>query len=222
MLEPITLGGVQHYMDMPYLFRSVLALCLWLAVCTCCVAQENYFPAKTFGKGQWAESEASVYSFILKKLEEPPLFTKVQNPSAEAYRFLWLRTFHNPVAVRMEVQPDGSSILTIKVADGHAGFPRTITTLIQSTTRSLSRQQTEKFRKKAQTQGFWNAATHKKGGPAATDCDGWILEGIEKRNYHVVVRAIAHRWPDTDRMVQSLGLMLAIELGQMDIPEDER
>jgi hypothetical protein len=142
MLEPITLGGVQHYMDMPYPFRSVLALCLWSAVCTCCVAQENYFPAKTFGKGQWAESEASIYSFILKKLEEPPLFTKAQNPSVEAYRFLWLRTFHNPIAVRMEVQPDGSSILTIKVADGHAGFPRTITKLIQSTTRSLGRQQT--------------------------------------------------------------------------------
>jgi hypothetical protein len=142
MLEPITLGGVQHYMDMPYPFRSVLALCLWSAVCTCCVAQENYFPAKAFGKGQWAESEASIYSFILKKLEEPPLFTKAQNPSVEAYRFLWLRTFHNPIAVRMEVQPDGSSILTIKVADGHAGFPRTITKLIQSTTRSLGRQQT--------------------------------------------------------------------------------
>lgn len=108
------------------------------------------FSPKTFGKGQWAESEASVYSFILKKLEEPPLFTKAQNPSAEAYRFLWLRTFHNPIAVRMEVQPDGSSILTIKVADGHAGFPRTITKLMQSTTRSLSRQQTDEFRKKAQ------------------------------------------------------------------------
>jgi len=207
---------------MSYLYRSVLALCLWLAACTCCVAQENYFPPKTFGKGQWAESEASLYSFILKKLEEPPLFTKAQNPSAEAYRFLWLRTFHNPIAVRVEVQPDGSSILAIKVAGGHAGFPRTITKLIQSTTRSLSRQQTDEFRKKAQAQGFWNAATHDKGGPAATDCDGWILEGIEKGNYHVVGRAIPNRLPESSRMVQSLGLMLAIELGQMDIPENER
>jgi hypothetical protein len=123
MLEPTVLDGVQRYMDMSYLYRSVLALCLCLGACTCCVAQESYFPPKAFGNGQWAESEASLYSFILKKLEEPLLFIKAQNPSAEAYRFLWLRTFHNPVAVRMEVQPDGSSILTIKVADGHAGFP---------------------------------------------------------------------------------------------------
>lgn len=221
-LEPITLGGVQHYMDMSYLCRSVLALCLWLAACICCVAQENYFPPKIFGKGQWAESEASIYSFILKKLEEPPLFTKAQNPSVEAYRFLWLRTFHNPVAVRMEVQPDGSSILTIKSADGEAGFPRTVKKLIQNTTRSLSRQQTDEFREKAQAQGFWNAATHDKGGPAATDCDGWILEAVEKGKYHVVARAVPNRLPETSKAVHSLGLMLAIELGQMDIPEDER
>ena len=215
-------GGVQHHMDMSYLCRSVLSLCVWLAACTCCVAQETYFPPKTFGKGQWAESEASLYSFLLKKLEEPPLFTKAQNPSAEAYRFLWLRTFHNPVAVRLEVQPDGSSILTIKVADGHAGFPRTVTKLIQNNTRSLSRLRTDEFRRKAQTQGFWNAVTHDKGGPAATDCDGWILEGLQAGNYHVVVRAIPNRLPKTTEMVQSLGLTLAIELGQMDIPKEGR
>jgi hypothetical protein len=63
--------------------------------------------------------------------------------------------------------------------------------------------------------------THK-GKPAATDCDGWILEGIGKGRYHVVVRAIPNTLPENSRMVQSLGLMLAIELGQMDIPEDER
>ena len=221
-MEPMALDGVQHYMRMSQLCRSVCALSLWLVACTCCIAQESYFPPKTFGKGRWAESEASIYSFMLKKLEEPALFTKAQKPSTEAYRFLWLRTFHNPIAVRMEVQPDGSSILTIKIADGHAGFPRTVTKLIQSTTRSLSRQQTDEFRNKVQTLNFWKAVTHDNGGPAATDCDGWILEGIEKGTYHVVARAIPNRLPATTQTVHTLGLALAVELAQMDIPEDER
>ena len=204
MLEPTALDSVQHYMDMPYLYRTLLALCLWLGACTCCVSQESYFPPKAFGNGQWADSEASLYSFILRKLEEPPLFTKAQKPSVEAYRFLWLRTFHNPVAVLMEVQADNSSILTIKVADGHAGFPRTVTKLIQNTTRALSRQQTDEFRRKVQTQGFWNVVTRDNGGPAATDCDGWILEGVEKGNYHVVARAIPNRLPETSKTVRTL------------------
>lgn len=218
----MALDGVQHNMRVSQLCRSLCALCLSLVACTCCIAQERYFPPKTFGKGQWAESEASIYSFMLKKLEEPALFTTDQKPPSEAYRFLWLRTFHNPIAVRMEVQPDGSSVLTIKVADGHAGFPRTVTKLIQSTTRSLSRQQTDDFRSQVQMLGFWKALTHDNGGPAATDCDGWILEGIEKGNYHVVARAIPNRLPATAQTVHTLGLALAVELAQLNIPEDER
>jgi hypothetical protein len=222
MLEPLTFGGVQHYMDVAYLYRSVLALCLSLGLSTCCVAQEQYFPPKTFGTGQWAEAEADLYSYLLKKLEEPPLFRKVENPSNESYRFLWLRTFHNPVAVRMEVQPDGTSLLTIKVADGEAGFPRTVKKLIQNSTRPLSREQTEAFRKKVTTEGFWKAASRDKGKAAATDCDGWILEGLRSGDYHVVERAIPNTLPKNTQVVQSLGLTLAIELGQMDIPENER
>ena len=101
------------------------------------------------------------------------------------------------------------------------GFPERLRSS-SKTTRSLSRQQTDEFRRKVQTQSFWNAVTHDNGGPATTDCDGWILEGIEKGNYHAVARAIPNRLPETSKTVHTLGLMLAIELGQMDIPEDER
>jgi len=222
MLEPKTLSGIQHYMGMAYLYRSVLALCLLLGGCTYCAAQERYFPPNTFGTGQWAEAEVDRDTYLLKKLEEPPLFRKAQNPSNEAYRFLWLRTFHNPVAVRMEVQPDGTSLLTVKAADGEAGFPRTVKKLIQNSTCSLSRAQTEAFQKKVTTEGFWKTASRDRGKPAATDCDGWILEGLRSGDYHVVERAIPNTLPKNTQIVQSLGLTLAIELGQMDIPENER
>jgi len=205
---------------MPYRIQCVFALFVLLGAS--CVAQETYFPPKAFGEEKWAGREAEVDSFLLKRLEEPSLFTIARNAPVESYRFLWLRTFHNPIAVRMDVQRDGTSFLTIKVADGHAGFPRTVTKLIQNTTRSLSRAQTDAFRKKVRTEGFWEAVSRDSGGPAATDCDGWLLEGSQNGSYHVVERAIPNRLPKTTRMVQSIGLTLAIELGQMDIPEDER
>lgn len=196
---------------------ALLVLCgAWSA------AQEAYFPANAFGKEKRAQWEVAVDSYLLQRLEEPSLFKGAHHASAEAYRFLWLRTFHNPIAVRLELQPDGTSLLTIKVADGHAGFPRTVTKLIQSTKRSLSREQTDAFRTKVRAEGFWNSVSRDSGGPAATDCDGWILEAVKNGNYHVVERAVPNRLPKTTEMVQSIGLTLAIELGEMEIPKNER
>ena len=86
----------------------------------------------------------------------------------------------------------------------------------------LTREQTETFRRKMTTEGFWKAVSRDTGGPAATDCDGWIVEGVHNGNYHVVERAVPNRKPSTSKLVQSLGRALANELGQMDMPKDER
>jgi len=202
--------------------QGLFSLFLLLAACSLCIAQEPYFPPSVFGEGKWGVFEARIDGFYLKRLQEPSLLTEAQSTSTEAYRFLWLRTFHNPVAVRMELQSNGSSILTIKVADGHAGFPRTVTKLIQNTTRSISREQTDAFRKKVQTEGFWNARSRDIGAPDTTDADGWIFEAVTKGKYHIVTRTIPNTLPETCKTVQNLGLMLAIDLGQLNIPEDER
>jgi hypothetical protein len=201
-------------------FRGLFVLGVVLAASVGGVAQETYFPTHVFGRGQWAGHEASYNSFLLKKLEEPSLFTKARNPSAEAYRFLWFPSFHSPLAVRMDVQSDGTSILTIKMADGHAGFPRTVTKLATSTTRTLSREQTDAFRTKVKSEGFWHTITPDKGGPAATDGDGWIVEGVCKGRYHIVSRAVPNTIPKNARIVQTLGRMLAIDLAQLEIPSE--
>jgi hypothetical protein len=211
-------SGVQ--IRMVCLCQCVLAAFFFLGAL--CSAQETYFPPKLYGAGQIAASWAESDAFLLNRLEEPSLFTRTPDISAEAYRFLWFRTFHSPIAVRMDVQPDGRSLLTIKVADGESGFPRTVKKLIQNTTRALSRERTDAFRKKLAGKGFWEAASRDKGGPAATDCDSWMIEGLRAGTYHVVERAIPNRLPKTGEIVQSLGLTLAIELGQIDIPKEER
>ncbi len=64
-------------------FLALIFLAAW------CAAQEIYFPQKAFGEGKWANVDAEINSFLLTRLEEPSLFAKSRNASAEAYRFLW-------------------------------------------------------------------------------------------------------------------------------------
>ena len=202
--------------------RVILGLLIILEAFSWCASQETYFPPDVFGKGKWAKTEHSLNSFFLKRLEEPSLYTKAKDKSAETYRFLWLRTFHNPVAVRLNMQTDGTSLLTVKTADGHSGFPRTVTKLAQTTSRTLSRDETKAFLDKVRTVGFWKEKSRDSGSPAATDGDGWILEGVAGGNYHVVSRVIPNTLPKNTIVVQALGKMLAFELGRIDIAEEER
>ena|ERR1039458_4389217 len=73
--------------------------------------------------------KANWYSTQLRALQEPSLFALATNRKAESYRFLWLRTFHHPVAVRVDLQADGSWMLVTKVANGAGGYsPGSVTT----------------------------------------------------------------------------------------------
>jgi len=82
-------------------------------------AQDSYFPKGALsdydrvdiGKADW-------YSGQLRALDEPSLLEEAKNPSLESYRFVWLRTFHHPVAVRLDIMADGSGKLTVKIASG--------------------------------------------------------------------------------------------------------
>lgn len=213
-------SGVQSFVDMLCWRWCALSVLFLLGVCS--EAQETYFPPRSFGDGEFAKVATDVNAFLLKRLEEPSVFAQARNKFSETYRFLWFRTFHNPIAVRLDVQPDGTGILTIKVADGHAGFPYTVKKLVQNTQRVLSRTQTEAFRKEVEAEKFWAAPTRDRGGPDATDCDSWIFEAARNGDYHLVQRAVPNRLQQSTRVVKKLGLALAIDLGQMDIPKEDR
>jgi hypothetical protein len=91
-------------------------LFLALLLAATCHAQE-YFAAGTFSAfvTDW-------YSSQLKALEEQPFYSKDPPKETAVYRFTWLRTFHRPVALRLDVKPDGSGRFVIKVCDGAGGY----------------------------------------------------------------------------------------------------
>jgi hypothetical protein len=177
-------------------------------------AQVKYFPTKSAdGDPQLDPFLIRWYSSDLKALEEPSLLELAKSPGSISYRFLWLRTFHNPVAIRLDVMSDGTSILTTKVTNGAGGYSPG--KLIVNSTRKLSLEQLRGFLKSVEKTRFWIMPTldEERNG-----CDGseWIIEGVKDGQYHVVTR-----WSPDSGAVRELGLILLSDLAQMKIPEQE-
>jgi hypothetical protein len=55
-------------------------------------------------------------------MNEPSLFELRLNKDMRVYRFLWLRTFDNPISVRLIVNDDSSGRLIAKVTSGAGGY----------------------------------------------------------------------------------------------------
>jgi hypothetical protein len=122
-------------------------------------------------------------------MKEPSLYEHRADKAVEQYRFLWLRTFHKPMAVR--IQKDGAAI-TLRVVrlsgaggyePGHIEYDQTLT---------ISASEWDAFLKLVGKSQFWDMP------PAEKDADGldgsqWVLEGQAAGKYHVV-----DRWTPAD------------------------
>ena len=157
--------------------------------------------------------KANWYSTQLRALREPSLFALATNKKAESYRFLWLRSFHHPVAVRVDLQVDGSWILVTKVASGAGGYsPSTLTT---NTSRQLTAQEAQSFRSMVENGGFWNAP-NPINDQTGTDGSQWIIEGVKAGHYHVI-----DRWMPNNGPARDLGVFLVFDLARLSIPKNE-
>jgi hypothetical protein len=177
------------------------------------IAQETFFPEKALSDDSWSDRfRAKWYSRQLEALEEPSLLELAKN-SYESYRFLWLRSFHHPVAVRFDMRADGIGVLTTKVASGAGGFKPGH--LVENMSRPLTRAQTQAFLARLKKVGFWSlpSPVNDQTGPDGSE---WIIEGVKEGKYHVV-----DRWSPNEGAVHELGLYLAIGLAQMNVPKDE-
>jgi hypothetical protein len=157
-------------------------------------------------KAQW-------YSRQLHALNEPSLSEMAASPSAEVYRFLWLRSFHHPIAIRLEVRPDGTGVLTTRIASGAGGYAPG--KLIRDSTRALTKADTYTALAKINSDGFWEAPNpvDDQGG---TDGSQWVIEGVRDGKYHVV-----DRWTPSKGVAHDLGIMFAFDLAKLNLPKDE-
>jgi len=147
-------------------------------------AGDYYFP-----KGSLDPTRAKIdgitrdwYSKYLRAMLEPSLSCGGRTDGF-AYRFLWLRSFHHPIAVRIE--KNGSSVaLTAVELDGTGGHePGGIVKRVQ---RALSPAEQDKFLTKLSQVRFWEM--RKNQDRFGLDGAQWILEGAESGRYQVVER----------------------------------
>ena len=143
----------------------------------------SYFPVNTFGQREDSKySRASWYSKHLKAMGETS-YLNAKGSLFEDYRFLWLRSFHHPISVRIW-RVDDQSFITLKELNGAGGYEPG--SLIVNRTRQLNLNDYQTFNQLLEKACFWNLPTTE----TAMGNDGaeWILEGVRHGRYHVVDR----------------------------------
>lgn len=177
-------------------------------------AQTRYFPERTFGNDLQSDRFVSAwYSRQLKALHEPSLLEISKLPSAVSYQFLWLRTFHHPVAVRVDVQSDGRAILTTKITSGAGGY--SAGNLITNETRILSKEETDRIVTKINASAFWKMPAYSRE-QAGDDGAEWVMEAVDHGRYHLV-----SEWTPAKGAIHDLGTFFLFDLAKIAVPNRE-
>lgn len=172
------------------------------------VSDDAYFSSAAFNKNPRSDRFVSEwYSKHLSAMREPSLQCVSRYP---VYRFLWLRTFHHPISVRVEKRNDGMHLFAVEL-DGAGGYePGNESKRVG---RMLSAREARAFAKTISAARVFDAPD--KPGMGGTDGAQWIVEARdgERYQFHDV-------WtPDSGR-IHDLGKVF-IALTGWSIPQDE-
>ena len=146
--------------------------------------QINNKPSFYFPGGIYDDFIVEAYTKHLKAMKEPSLWADSKKTELQSYRFLWLRTFHHPIVIRLNIKSDRSGELICKETSGAGGYAPGELTINRTTSLSLS--QVSIFLKSLDKANFWEMAS--KGGTQGEDGAQWIIEGVKNRKYHLVER----------------------------------
>jgi hypothetical protein len=144
--------------------------------------KSGYFPKGIFS-GAYKEQEDSLndwYGKFLKGLGERSLLD-ISNQKTEVYRFLWLRTFHHPIFVRIERKHNEINLYT-KESNGAGGYE--LGKISRSFNRKLNETEWYNFLNLLEKANYWKLQT--KEEILEEDGAQWILEGVKDERYHVV------------------------------------
>lgn len=147
------------------------------------MSDTSYFPPKALSHDEWSdEFKSDWYSRHLRAMNEEVLYSS-DDRWLESYRFLWLRTFHHPVAVRLWKR-GGERFIVVKELNGAGGYePGEI---IVNHTRKLTAAEWDEFARHLDDTCYWQLPTE--DDALGTDGSQWILEGFKVNRYHVVDR----------------------------------
>lgn len=164
------------------------------------------------GYSELTDFQLDWYSKHLRAMNEPLLCEGQSEARGESFRFLWLRSFDNPVLVQVEVHKDASGSVRAKITNGNGGYePGEIVT---DEKRELSTEEVDYLHTILKEADFWNMPTRiNRTGMVGVDGSRWITEGRKGGQCHVV-----DRWsPDEpdEKYYKALGLTFLIDLAKL-------
>jgi hypothetical protein len=173
------------------------------------LAAQQYFPSGVLTAKPSDETfVVGWYTQNLAALKEPSLWELSRSdPKAEAYRFLWLRSFDNPITVRLVVTANGGRLIA-KRASGKAGFQAGHLILNRET--HVSKEAAQWFLDDLKQVDFWKVPAHDDGRRVVLDGAQWIVEGVKEGRYHIIDRLS----PDRGDPAHTLGIALMINLAR--------
>jgi hypothetical protein len=180
------------------------------------LGQTRYFPDGVLSADKRSDQfRSDWYSKQLEALREPSLWelSNSKGEERESYRFLWLRTFHHPVAVRVDIGVDGVGRLIVKMASGAGGYAPG--ELMRDETLTLEKEQSDLLLAIFEKNGFWKLPSIEES-KSGLDGAQWIIEGVKGRRYHVV-----DRWSPQDGAVRVIGLALTKDFAKLSVPAKE-
>jgi hypothetical protein len=163
--------------------RALLLILVFLLGNADSIQEDTYFPKGTFGT-----ISRYVYAYHLGIFREPSLLRESQEGGLQSYRFLWLRTFHHAVVIRVDVLNDGTGTLITKISSGEAGFGSPGRKVIDDISRSLSKAEVKSLLTLFSETHFWAIPTAENVHETGEDGSDWVMEGVRDGKYHVVSR----------------------------------
>ncbi len=147
--------------------------------------RSDYFPKYLFGNEMSAKnSQAGWYAKHLKAMNEKSLLND-SDEQTEIYRFLWLRSFHHPIFVRVERYSRYSIKIFTKELDGAGGYQPGKS--LRSGEFTIYEKEWNEFLTLLEKADFWKMASNNED--LGRDGAQWILEGVKESRYHIVDRS---------------------------------
>lgn len=156
-------------------------------VCNEARANTYYFPAGALQmEGLPAQSDNFLrqwYSAHLLAMNEPSLSCGAST-SDEAYRFLWLRSFHQPIAVRVSHTGHRYELVATALSGAGGYEPGRVA---QRVRRELTENEWRRIIGALERISFWEMPANPPTEEIGVDGAQWIIEG-RSTSYHVVDR----------------------------------
>jgi len=184
--------------------RKILMIILLLVNCGCSLKSGNlnklkdnefyFFPKGVFNSIDIKDDKDSFYrkwySNQLISMNEPSLLVQGQDIEF-ACRFLWLRSFHHPIAIRVEKQGEKKLLYATELS-GMGGYkPGKVKRFIK---KEITANGFNEITQSLIEIDFWNMSTIisivNPDGTITVQADGaeWILEVRDHEKYHIVQR----------------------------------